>query len=100
MVELKTLAELLNENMQWQDQAACKGLDTDLFFHPDGERGASRRERAAAAKAVCLSCPVLKQCRSYALRAGEPYGVWGGMSEEERSGYLRAERESKLPRSA
>ena len=36
------------------------------------------------AKQVCKDCPVLLQCRSHALAAREPYGVWGGMSEDER----------------
>lgn len=31
--------------------------------------------------------PVLEECRSHALRTHEPYGVWGGMSEDERRAY-------------
>ena len=26
----------------------------------------------------------MRQCRSHALAAREPYGVWGGLSEHER----------------
>ena len=29
------------------------------------------------------------QCRSYALKVEEPYGIWGGMSEQERETYIR-----------
>jgi len=32
-------------------------------------------------------CPVLEECREHALSTREPYGVWGGMSEEERRAY-------------
>mgnify|MGYP002753500384 CR=1 FL=1 len=32
-------------------------------------------------------CPVLEECRDHALSTREPYGVWGGMSEEERRAY-------------
>ena len=70
--------------MGWQYQGACRDLDTELFFHPEGERGSTRRRRAANAKAICATCPVIEQCREYALRAQEPYGIWGGMTEEER----------------
>ena len=69
---------------EWQYQGACRDLDTELFFHPEGERGSTRRRRAAGAKAICATCPVIEQCREYALRAQEPYGIWGGMTEEER----------------
>lgn len=31
-------------------------------------------------------------CREHALSTHEPYGVWGGMSEEERHAIIAAER--------
>ncbi len=46
--------------------------------------GLSHRDRADRAKAICQLCPVLEQCRRHALAAREPYGVWGGLTEEER----------------
>jgi WhiB family redox-sensing transcriptional regulator len=36
------------------------------------------------AKAVCARCPVIDSCLRWALAAREPYGVWGGLSVEER----------------
>lgn len=74
---------------EWQFDAACRINDPSMFFHPEGERGAARRRRADAAKEVCLACPVLQECREHALAAREPYGVWGGMSEDERAAVLR-----------
>jgi WhiB family redox-sensing transcriptional regulator len=68
----------------WQLQGACREADPATFFHPEGERGPARARRQAAAKAVCATCPVLRQCADHALKVREPYGVWGGMSEEER----------------
>lgn len=73
---------------QWQDDGLCRTLSPNLFFHPDRERGSARRRRDENAKQVCFQCPVMQQCRDHALAAGEPYGVWGGMSEPE----LRAAR--------
>ena len=55
-----------------------------MFYHPEGERGAARQAREAAAKAVCARCPVVSACRAHALASGEPFGIWGGLSAEER----------------
>ena len=68
----------------WQRNGACRGRDSAQFFHPDGERGASRTRRENAAKAVCGACPVRAECAAHALAAREPYGVWGGFTEAER----------------
>ena len=68
----------------WQLRSACRQADPDLFFHPEGERGSARVSRDARAKQVCATCPVLVTCRTHALRVREPYGVWGGLSEDER----------------
>lgn len=68
----------------WQELGSCRVADPLLFFHPQNERGSSRLRRDRAAKAVCASCPVRMECADYAVRAREPYGVWGGLSEEDR----------------
>jgi WhiB family redox-sensing transcriptional regulator len=68
----------------WQLRGLCRGKDSSLFFHPEGERGAARSSREAAAKEICMNCPVQIPCADHALKVREPYGVWGGMTEEER----------------
>jgi len=68
----------------WQRYGACRGHDSGQFFHPDGERGASRLRRELAAKSICRTCPVRAECAAHALTAREPYGVWGGFTEAER----------------
>ena len=89
MAEVSQIPAPLIEQWEWQYEGACRTLDTEMFFHPDGERGPSRRNRAAEAKRVCAGCPVVNECRSHSLRAREPYGVWGGLTEEERRRVLR-----------
>jgi len=69
---------------EWQFDGSCRREKADVFFHPDGERGPSRRHRDSTAKAVCRRCPVLQTCREHALQVHEPYGVWGGLTEHER----------------
>jgi WhiB family redox-sensing transcriptional regulator len=68
----------------WQRLGLCRGRDSAQFFHPDGERGASRGRREASAKRVCEACPVRAACAAQALSTREPYGVWGGFTEAER----------------
>ena len=68
----------------WQRLGLCRGRGSAQFFHPDGERGASRGRREAAAKSLCQSCPVRAECAAHALTTREPYGVWGGFTETER----------------
>ena len=64
--------------------------------------GAARTEqddeafRADAAKAICAGCPVLMECREQALAIREPYGVWGGLSEDERRAIKRRAARSRL----
>jgi len=68
----------------WQMEGLCRGANSAIFFHPDNERGSARAVREERAKRICAVCPVVEQCRQHALEAQEPYGVWGGMGEDER----------------
>ena len=88
MTDISRLPGPQSDLWEWQLHGACRGKDTELFFHPEGERGPRRANREASAKAVCASCPVLLQCRTHALAAREPYGVWGGLSEHEREAII------------
>jgi hypothetical protein len=46
--------------------------DSKLFTSDD-------RGELEKAKRICLNCPVMQQCREYALAAGETFHVWGGV---------------------
>jgi WhiB family transcriptional regulator, redox-sensing transcriptional regulator len=84
MADLSRLPGPIADIWEWQLQGACRAADPDLFFHPEGERGPRRTRRDEAARAVCAGCPVLGQCRDHALAVREPYGVWGGLTEDDR----------------
>ena len=61
----------------WTARAACRGVDTEIFFPTtSGEE--------AEALALCAECPVRTQCLEYALRSRETNGIWGGTTPEER----------------
>jgi WhiB family redox-sensing transcriptional regulator len=68
--------------VEWSNRAACLSAEPDLFF-PVGTTGVALDD-ISAAKAVCARCLVLSECRDYALRTRQPFGVWGGMDEDER----------------
>jgi WhiB family transcriptional regulator, redox-sensing transcriptional regulator len=61
----------------WQDDAACGTSDGDAWFPESGGNG-------RPAKRICRSCPVQPQCLEYALETNQGYGVWGGLSTDER----------------
>ena len=82
----------------WQVQGACRQADPELFFHPELERGAARHRRDAAALAVCAECPVLRRCREHVLANREAYGVWGGLTEEQREEEWNRRGERRLRR--
>lgn len=67
------------EEIGWLRRGACRSSDPDLFFPL-----APSPLQEARAKAVCAGCPVVTECRSYALRAGETEGIWGGLTPAER----------------
>jgi len=64
-------------NVSWRTLAACRGLNPSLFYDP-------HPVAIDTAKQVCARCPVRATCKTQALAAGEEYGVWGGLSADER----------------
>jgi len=62
--------------------AACRHVEPETFF-PAAERSPEHEAQVAVAKAVCAGCPVRVECLAWALVA-LPYGVAGGMTEDER----------------
>jgi WhiB family redox-sensing transcriptional regulator len=61
----------------WRDEAACKGMDTAIWYPEGGQRNDE-------AKAICDGCPVEAACLEAAVARREDFGVWGGRSEKER----------------
>lgn len=85
---LRELPAPRQDDCEWQSRAACRGVDTETFYRADFERGARQARREERAKQICRTCPVMEQCLQWALEAREPYGIWGGMSPDEREALL------------
>ncbi|PWR10592.1 hypothetical protein DKT68_08515 [Micromonospora acroterricola] len=66
----------------WMSQANCQGTDTNEFY-PDkgGDSTAARR--------ICRRCPVRLECLKDALDRREKHGIWGGLSDHQRTALLR-----------
>lgn len=99
MTDASRLPGPFEHRWNWQVRGACREVDSRIFFHPAGERGSAYQQRERAAKQVCAGCPVLLECRRYALDAEEPYGVWGGLTEEERMARTGGHRHHRRRRS-
>lgn len=61
----------------WRNDALCVQSDPEAWFP---EKGGSTRQP----KAICRRCPARVPCLRMALIGGDEYGVWGGLSHQER----------------
>ncbi|MFQ5948450.1 MAG: WhiB family transcriptional regulator, partial [Acidimicrobiia bacterium] len=79
------MAGMVALDRSWQLQALCRGNHSYLFFPPSTvERKEERERREQKAKAICAVCPVKPECLEFAVQIREPYGIWGGLTENER----------------
>ena len=75
--------EIINDSdrdVSWFQEANCKG-QTDIMF-PENY---SDRLVVSAAKAICASCLVRKECLDFAIDNNELFGIYGGKTPRERS---------------
>ena len=76
------LIDLGVDDRPWVAYGACRQFHPDLFFpEPD--------ESASDAVRICRACPVLTECRQWALDTRVRFGVWGGLTERDRKRVLR-----------
>ncbi|MEL7157215.1 MAG: WhiB family transcriptional regulator [Actinomycetota bacterium] len=69
----QTIEQLNTADEAWRADAACRRVEgaRDLFFSEE-------LQDIAAAKKVCVDCPVIAECLEGAVARAEPCGVWGG----------------------
>lgn len=84
-------------SLEWRDDAECRNKPLNLFFGADSERQPDRDVRVAKAKRVCGRCGVQDECLLYAISTGQPAGVWGGETTEERRGERRRQTRKAAP---
>ncbi len=83
------------ESGDWRESAVCASTDPDIFYPGSGRPGRLQKSNPEVrlAVALCETCPVIQECRNYAITNGETYGVWGGLSENELSAIARRHRQ-------
>lgn len=62
------------DDLTWQDLAICTGQPIGRFH----EGYESNQRTARITDAMCLSCPVRKECLQAGIEGNE-WGVWGGV---------------------
>lgn len=60
----------------WRYQASCSLATAEEHYSVDRTR--------IKAIARCVACPVIAQCREWAIDNNEQFGIWGGMTPEQR----------------
>ena len=77
------MAERPAQNPRWYIQAACRGVDVDVFYG-----GTAGRNKEATQ--YCGQCPVRQECLEDSLQYPpiDQYGVAGGLSAHERKKIL------------
>lgn len=80
-VLLPMAPQYTKEEREWRAKAACKGMDTSIFFPERGEN-----KKVKKAKEVCSGCSVQQECAAYSLMFADNNitGIWGGMAGRDR----------------
>lgn len=71
----------------WRKGALCRKVEPEVFF-PVGT-GRTYNVQVELAKDICGGCPVMNECRAWARKTRQVFGVWGGESAEERLKAIR-----------
>lgn len=79
---LNELADLVTGGEHWRHSALCSQTDPEIFYPEKGGR-------TLEAKQTCMACEVRPECLQYALECDEEFGVWGGLSPQERRNLKR-----------
>ena len=75
-----TLSDVMWEpNTDWRKDAACAGVESDVFFPSLDDEVVSEK-----AKEICATCPAQEACLQYSLSTNQAAGVWGGLDASER----------------
>lgn len=80
MAELIEAWTLVNKNEDWKADALCKEYKDVAFFPKRGYN----QVQSQKAKEICSRCSVREECLQYALDNRFPFGIWGGLSADER----------------
>jgi hypothetical protein len=92
---MKTISDLYQRigrngnDLAWQNYAACADYPhvADLWFAeslPDPQDRKHGVIYTKHAQQICSGCPVMNECGDYAITNHEQFGIWGGLTAEQR----------------
>jgi WhiB family redox-sensing transcriptional regulator len=81
----------MSESMHgnWRERAECLKADPEVFFSGDVRKVNSNDPNTLEAKKYCGVCVVRLTCLEVALVNKEGYGIWGGLTTNERKKITR-----------
>lgn len=69
----------------WMSQAGCVGYEPEWWFWFEGTPPWIKQ----SAQKICAECPVATQCLEYSIETRSEFGVWAGMTENQRRKLLK-----------
>src|SRR5690606_30303953 len=80
-----------------QRPRAVWSLEGSCSLPPEAYYPEEDNSSVAQTKETCNTCPVIRECRNYAI-LHEEWGIWGGMDEAERKVELAKQKDQLGPR--
>ena len=77
--------------VSWVSNPAEVAATLDAFYEEDDE------EVIAFARGICAGCDVRQQCLDVAMSRNEKFGIWGGLTPDERKVLRRARKTNYDP---
>jgi len=80
----------------WRDSSACSALPKEVFFsyNSNNLEATRRKEYKTLALETCKSCPVIDKCFEFAICNNEQFGIWAGLTPDQRKPFVKRFRET------
>ena len=87
----------MSDPTAWQDRAACRHHDPDLFYPASDGADGPFAEQIKAAKRVCRGCPVQELCflDTLTVPAAHDHGIRAATTARERRAMRRRKGENR-----
>jgi WhiB family redox-sensing transcriptional regulator len=104
----KKLAGFTVDSEPWMKRGACFNPTKDMDvlranvarFFPGKTNPTRQAVETARAKAVCAVCDVAADCLAYAEKTHIQFGIWGGLTENDRRKRRKQQRQEQQGKAA
>jgi WhiB family redox-sensing transcriptional regulator len=79
-------------SIDWREQASCSDLPKAVFFEYNSVSipFSKRKHFKGIAVRTCAKCPVRSDCYEFAVKNDEQFGIWAGLTPDERKPIAKA----------